>query len=98
MSIAWVSYAYSMRSRQLGLLKPCTLTLPQSVCQSQTKTLPLPAHSSSLQWRKYGEKIVKDCPNPRSYYKCSDVSCPARKTVELDKSGKLLNAEYKVCG
>jgi len=50
-----------------------------------------------MQWRKYGEKIVKDTPNPRSYYKCSDTSCPARKTVEVDKDGNMINTEYKVC-
>eukprot|EP00967_Tisochrysis_lutea_P086757 scaffold122384_cov20-Tisochrysis_lutea.AAC.1 len=48
-----------------------------------------------LQWRKYGEKIVRDTPNPRSYYKCSDTSCPARKTVEVDRDGNMINTEYK---
>ncbi|CAK9319966.1 unnamed protein product [Citrullus colocynthis] len=33
-------------------------------------------------WRKYGQKSIKNSPNPRSYYRCSNPRCSAKKQVE----------------
>ncbi|MFQ6662509.1 hypothetical protein Gotur_030332 [Gossypium turneri] len=36
-------------------------------------------------WRKYGQKWIKNTPNPRSYYKCRNPRCSAKKQVERSK-------------
>ncbi|XP_020580742.1 probable WRKY transcription factor 49 isoform X2 [Phalaenopsis equestris] len=33
-------------------------------------------------WRKYGQKLIKNSPNTRSYYRCTNPRCNAKKQVE----------------
>ncbi|KAI4386404.1 hypothetical protein MLD38_004336 [Melastoma candidum] len=33
-------------------------------------------------WRKYGQKVVKNSPFPRSYYRCTNSRCTVKKRVE----------------
>ena len=45
---------------------------------------------------RYGEKLVKGSPCPRSYYKCSHGGCPAKKIVERDAvTNAVLSTQYK---
>lgn len=38
-------------------------------------------------WRKYGQKSVKSSNSKRSYYKCTELNCNAKKQVEKKESG-----------
>ncbi|KAG5396990.1 hypothetical protein IGI04_018804 [Brassica rapa subsp. trilocularis] len=55
-------------------------------CKSQRVILQMETEENNpddgFRWRKYGQKVVKGNPNPRSYYKCTYTACDVKKHVE----------------
>ncbi|XP_073150098.1 probable WRKY transcription factor 33 [Henckelia pumila] len=56
-----------------------TIREPRIVVQTTSE---IDVLNDGYRWRKYGQKVVKGNPNPRSYYKCTYNSCPVRKHIE----------------
>ncbi|GAB4827322.1 hypothetical protein Ancab_034209 [Ancistrocladus abbreviatus] len=56
-----------------------TVTEPKIIVQTRSEVDLL---DDGYRWRKYGQKVVKGNPNPRSYYKCTTVGCSVRKHIE----------------
>ncbi|KAK7819023.1 wrky transcription factor 44 [Quercus suber] len=52
---------------------------PRIVVQNSTDT---EITTDGFRWRKYGQKVVKGNPYPRSYYRCTSLKCNVRKHVE----------------
>ncbi|XP_057499801.1 WRKY transcription factor 44-like [Actinidia eriantha] len=52
---------------------------PPVVVQSSTDSEVI---GDGFRWRKYGQKVVKGNPYPRSYYRCTNLKCSVRKHVE----------------
>eukprot|EP00253_Pinus_taeda_P020012 PITA_20012 len=47
-------------------------------------------------WKKYGTKILKSKPHPRSYYRCMESSCNVKKRVEREATDpRLLVTTYE---
>jgi len=78
----------------LALKTPCEVTSPNVVtpslsssnsAQSATQRVVKETRTDGyiddgFKWRKYGQKMVKE--HPRSYYRCTEESCSAKKQVE----------------
>ncbi|KAL2519319.1 putative WRKY transcription factor 3 [Abeliophyllum distichum] len=56
-----------------------TVTEPRIIVQTTSEVDLL---DDGYRWRKYGQKVVKGNPHPRSYYKCTNPGCNVRKHVE----------------
>ncbi|XP_058777354.1 probable WRKY transcription factor 4 [Vicia villosa] len=56
-----------------------TVTEPRIIVQTTSEVDLL---DDGYRWRKYGQKVVKGNPYPRSYYKCTTAGCNVRKHVE----------------
>ncbi|KAL5711153.1 hypothetical protein ACHQM5_021643 [Ranunculus cassubicifolius] len=66
------------QSNETGLLRQGAQD-PHVVVQNLTDTEVL---GDGFRWRKYGQKVVKGNPYPRSYYRCTNIKCNVRKHVE----------------
>lgn len=55
------------------------VTEPKIIVQTRSEVDLL---DDGYRWRKYGQKVVKGNPHPRSYYKCTNPGCNVRKHVE----------------
>ncbi|XP_016492389.2 LOW QUALITY PROTEIN: putative WRKY transcription factor 26 [Nicotiana tabacum] len=75
------SKRWKRESESEGLSAPGSRTVREPRVVVQT-TSDIDILDDGYRWRKYGQKVVKGNPNPRSYYKCTSPGCPVRKHVE----------------
>ncbi|XAR60793.1 hypothetical protein NMG60_11034306 [Bertholletia excelsa] len=72
---------WKMEGESEGSSAPGSRTVREPRVVVQT-TSDIDILDDGYRWRKYGQKVVKGNPNPRSYYKCTYPGCPVRKHVE----------------
>jgi len=63
---------------------------PKLVCTLHSEIDPL---DDGFHWRKYGQKLVKGSPHPRSYFKCTYTGCSVKKQLERDGENHICSYE-----
>lgn len=73
-----------------------TLTSPREARQVIDVETEADTLDDGYRWRKYGQKMVKGNPHPRSYYKCTHPGCGVRKQVGRSvHDPRLLSTTYE---
>ncbi|WOL01699.1 hypothetical protein Cni_G10416 [Canna indica] len=67
------------KKMKVSVSSQASSTEPRIVVQTTSEVDLL---ADGYRWRKYGQKVVKGNPNPRSYYKCTYLGCSVRKHIE----------------
>ncbi|CAI8599547.1 unnamed protein product [Vicia faba] len=82
------------RKRKIECTESCTTTKEETFIDNASPKISkvlvrTDASNTSLyvrdgyQWRKYGQKVTRDNPSPRAYFKCSFAPCcPVKKKVQ----------------
>ncbi|KAE8709287.1 WRKY transcription factor 1 [Hibiscus syriacus] len=85
------------RKKEKSNADPSPVHKPTSESDMVVKTLSeVDIVNDGYRWRKYGQKLVKGNPNPRSYYRCSNPGCPVKKHVErASHDAKLVITPYE---
>ncbi|KAK2078285.1 hypothetical protein QBZ16_004154 [Prototheca wickerhamii] len=76
--------------------EPAALASPRDARQVVELETSADTLDDGYRWRKYGQKMVKGNPHPRSYYKCTFPGCGVRKQVGRSvRDPRLLSTTYE---
>lgn len=85
----WSQHEFTPKAEKLQPRRNIVSRVGESQSDAESTPFKMQPEDDGYNWRKYGQKFVKDDKFIRGYYRCTYPSCQAKKQLERSNDGRM---------